>query len=68
MNLEEQNLNESEKSALNIADVMPSGFTLKQENAIWAIIQYLAKEQFENPRRVYKRKDVFDLIKAEMDW
>lgn len=53
---------------LGIADVMPSGFTLKQENAIWAIIQHLAKEQFKNPRRVYKRKDVFDLIKAEMDW
>jgi hypothetical protein len=47
---------------------MPSGFTLKQENAIWATIQYLAKEQFKNPRKVYKRKDVFDLIKAEMDW
>lgn len=51
-----------------LGDVMPSGFTLKQENAIWAVIQYLAKQQFENPKRVYKRKDVFDLIKAEMDW
>jgi len=68
MNKENKNLNEAENSALNIADVMPSGFTLKQENAIWAIIQYLAKEQFQKPKRVYKRKDVFDLIKAEMDW
>ena len=68
MSKENESLNESENSALNIANVMPSGFTLKQENAIWAIIQYLAKEQFTNPRRVYKRKDVFDLIKAEMDW
>ena len=58
----------TENEALNKTDVMPSGFTLKQENAIWAIIQYLAKEQFKNQRRVYKRKDIFDLIKAEMDW
>ncbi len=68
MNKENKNLNEEENSVLNITDVMPSGFTLKQENAIWVIIQYLAKEQFQNPKRVYKRKDVFDLIKAEMDW
>ena len=68
MNKEEQTPDLSTDKALSITDVMPSGFTLKQENAIWAIIQYLAKEQFKNPKRVYKRKDVFDLIKAEMDW
>lgn len=49
-------------------EALRSGFTLKQENAIWAIIQHLAKEQFQNTRKVYKRKDVFDLIKAEVDW
>jgi len=51
-----------------IHDVMPSGFTLQQENAIWGVIQHLAKEQYKNPKKVWKRVDVFKMIKDELDW
>ena len=51
-----------------LPDVMPSGFTLQQENAIWGVIQFLAKEQHKDPRKVRKRADVFKMIKDELDW
>ena len=40
----------------------PISFTLKQENAIWGVIQYLSNEQYKNPKKVFKREDVFKLI------
>lgn len=53
---------------LKQTDVMPSGFTMKQENAIWSVIQFLAKEQYKNPKKVFKRNIIFNMIKEESDW
>ena len=63
-----ENLNTAETQALNIPVVMPSGFTLEQENAIWGIIQHLAKEQHKDPKKVWKRNDVFKMIKDGLNW
>jgi hypothetical protein len=48
-------------------DVMSSGFTLQQENAIWGVIRHLAKEQHKDPKKFWKRIDVFKMIKDELD-
>ena len=58
---------EAINQALLLYDVMPSGFTLQQENAIWGVIRFLAKEQHKDPRKVRKRADVFKMIKDELD-
>ena len=65
---EANSLKPAETQVLNIPVVMPSGFTLQQENAIWGVIQHLAKEQYKNPKKVWKRIDVFKMIKDELDW
>ena len=65
--MQKEILNQQDGNGI-IADVMPSGFTLKQENAIWGIIQHLTKEQYKNPKKVWHRDDVFKMIKDEMDW
>lgn len=64
--MNKDNLKQEEQCAIH--DIMPSGFTLQQENAIWGVIQYLAKEQHKYPRKIWKRADVFKMIKDELDW
>ena len=63
--MENNKLKQEKQCAIH--DVMPSGFTLQQENAIWGVIQYLAKEQHKDPRKIWKRADVFKMIKDELD-
>ena len=64
--MEINNLKNEQQCAIH--DVMTSGFTLQQENAIWGVIQFLAKEQHKDPRKVWKRADVFKMIKDELNW
>ena len=64
--MKNNNLKNEQQCAIH--DVIPSGFTLQQENAIWSVIQFLAKEQHKDPRKVWKRADVFKMIKDELDW
>ena len=40
-------------------------FSLEEENAIWAIIQQLSKDQYKNPFKVYHRDEVFKMIEEE---
>ena len=63
-----ENNNLKNEQQCTIHDVMPSGFTLQQENAIWGVIQHLAREQHKNPQKIWKRADVFKMIKDELDW
>jgi len=56
-----------EKQNENVVETS-CGFTKEQEDAIWSIIQYLSKEQHKNPKKIWKRNDVFNLIKDELNF
>lgn len=42
-------------------------FTTREENAIWGVIQYLSKEQYKNPTKIFRRDDVMQMIYDELD-
>jgi hypothetical protein len=43
-------------------------FTLEEENAIFNTIQWLAKEQHKNPKKLFKRDEVFAVLYNELNY
>lgn len=43
-------------------------FTEQEENAIWGVIQHISKSQAKDPKKMFFREDVFNMIYEELNW